>query len=287
MRLVQFVIDNVQHLGAETRENGDIIKFPSNLPYKTTSELLNAGEAAWDEVRKIVAEARAEHIIPRETAKLLAPITRPDKVIAVGLNYMDHCLEQGLPAPKEPIIFNKFPSAIVGPYDNIVLPKITKAVDWEVELAVVIGKPGKNIKQSDAMSHVFGFTVANDVSARDWQLEHNGGQWLLGKTMDTFCPLGPAIVTIDDLKDPHRLNLTCSVNGVVKQSSNTKEIIYNTSFLIEWISRFSTLLPGDVILTGTPPGVGCFRKPPEYMKPGDRVECYIQNIGTIINNVVE
>ena len=182
------------------------------------------------------------------------------------MNYKDHCEEQNKPTPDEPVVFNKFPSCIVGPYDDIPYPEITKALDWEVELAIVIGKKGFNIPIEKAAEHIFGFTVAHDVSARDWQLYRNGGQVLMGKSMDGFCPLGPAIVTTDEVEDPHNLQLTCKVNGEIKQDSNTKQLVFDTNQIVAWCSKFCTLLPGDVILTGTPPGVGFCRKPPQYLQ---------------------
>merc|ERR1719412_526539 len=224
--------------------------------------------------------------IPISDVELLSPIIKPDKVICIGMNYADHCLEQNVPPPKEPVVFSKFSSSIVGPNDDIEYPEVTEELDWEVEMAIVIGKPGKKVKKEDAMSHVFGFTTAHDVSARDWQLKRNGGQWLVGKTMDGFCPLGPAIVTADEIGDPHNLSLQCLVNGNIKQDSNTRQLVFKTEELIAWLTQFFTLLPGDVILTGTPPGVGVFKKPPEYLKKGDVVECTIEKIGTVRNTVV-
>ena len=182
------------------------------------------------------------------------------------MNYKDHCEEQGAPIPKEPVVFNKFPSTIVGPFDNLPYPEISKELDWEVELVIVIGKSGFNIPENKAADHIFGYTVAHDVSARDWQLRRNGGQWLLGKSMNAFCPIGPCITTPDEIGDPHNLNLKCSVNGVTKQNSNTKQLVFNCYQIVAWCSQFCTLLPGDLILTGTPPGVGCFMKPPQFLK---------------------
>ena len=196
---------------------------------------------------------------------LLAPITQPDKVICVGMNYKDHCEEIGAPIPKEPVVFNKFPSCIIGPNDDIHYPEISKELDWEVELVIVIGKTGFNISESQAADYIFGYTVAHDVSARDWQRK-NGGQVLLGISMDAFCPLGPCIVTLDEVGDPHNLNLKCLVNGVVKQNSNTQNLVFDTNQIVSWCSKFFTLLPGDLILTGTPPGVGFGMKPPQYLK---------------------
>ncbi|NXW39102.1 FAHD2 protein, partial [Phaetusa simplex] len=226
------------------------------------------------------------HRVPRGTVRLLAPVGDPQKVIAVGLNYRDHCQEQGVSVPKEPIIFSKFPSAIIGPFDDIVHPQDSSEVDWEVELAAVIGKEGRHIEESSAMDHVVGFTVANDVSARDWQMRRNGRQWLLGKTFDTFCPLGPALVTKEAVADVHNLGIRCSVNGQLMQDSNTSQLVFKLPTLIAWVSRFVTLVPGDILLTGTPPGVGVFRKPPVFLKRGDKVQCEIEELGTICNKVV-
>lgn len=234
------------------------------------------------------ASKRLECKVKRENVKLLAPITSCDKVLCVGMNYIDHCLEQNAPVPVEPVIFNKFPSNIKPPDSTLRFPEETKCLDWEVELVIVIGKEAKNVKTENAMQYVFGYTVANDVSARDWQmfLGKNGGQWLLGKAMDDFCPLGPAIVTTDEIGDPHNLGLRCRVNGVTKQDSNTNQLVHKTEQIISFVTRFMTLMPGDLILTGTPPGVGCFRKPPEYLKKGDVVEVEIDKIGTVVTKVV-
>lgn len=202
------------------------------------------------------------------------------------MNYKDHCLEQNAPIPEEPIIFSKFASSIIGPGDSIILPRVSDAVDWEVELAVVIGKRGKYIETSEAMEYVAGYTVAHDVSARDWQMKRNGKQWLLGKTFDTFCPLGPALVTKDSIPDPHRLGLRCLVNNFAMQDSCTDQLIFRTEDCVAWVSQIFELKPGDLILTGTPPGVGVFRNPPVYLKPGDVVTCEIDCIGKIINPCV-
>ncbi|NXT48996.1 FAHD2 protein, partial [Pluvianellus socialis] len=226
------------------------------------------------------------HRLGRETVRLLAPVGDPEKLICVGLNYLDHCLEQDARVPREPLIFSKFPSAIVGPFDDIVHPQDSSEVDWEVELAAVIGKKGRHIEESVAMDHVVGFTVANDVSARDWQMKRNGRQWLLGKTFDTFCPLGPALVTKEAVADVHNLGIRCSVNGRLMQDSNTSQLVFRLPQLVAWVSRFVTLVPGDILLTGTPPGVGVFRKPPVFLKRGDEVRCEIEELGAICNKVV-
>jgi 2-keto-4-pentenoate hydratase/2-oxohepta-3-ene-1,7-dioic acid hydratase in catechol pathway len=273
-------------IGAELGKNGDIVDLRAGDPSlpSTSVEFIQEGAVALNKANKVITSG--SNVLKRSTVQLLAPVTKQDKVVCVGNNYKDHCEEQGIPLPEEPVIFNKFPSTIIGPYDDIQHPTMSDAVDWEVEFVIVIGKTGKNIKPSEALDHVFGYTVGHDVSARDWQLGRNGGQWLLGKSMDTSCPLGPVIVTKDDIKDPHNLKLSTRVNGVEKQKGNTKELVHKPEHLIAHVSKFVTLYPGDIILTGTPPGVGCFRKPPEYLKRGDVVECEIEHIGVLRNKVV-
>ncbi|NXL72292.1 FAHD2 protein, partial [Leptocoma aspasia] len=234
-----------------------------------------------------------QHRVPRATARLLAPVGDPEKVICVGLNYHDHCQEQAVKVPKEPLIFSKFPSAITGPFDDIVHPQDT-SVGTPVPtpsppgmaLPALLSPQELDWEEAVALQHVLGFTVANDVSARDWQMRRNGRQWLLGKTFDTFCPLGPAIVTKEAVADVHNLWIRCSVNGHRMQDSNTRHLIFGVPALVAWVSRFVTLAPGDVLLTGTPAGVGVFRKPPVFLKRGDEVQCEIEELGTICNRVV-
>ncbi|XP_018618062.1 fumarylacetoacetate hydrolase domain-containing protein 2A isoform X1 [Scleropages formosus] len=289
MRLVQFCRrgeEGVVRVGAEVGERQGVVdfkKFDSSLP-STMKEFLEMGEKGIERAQRALSSG--QFVVPWSEVNLLPPVTSPDKVVCVGMNYRDHCLEQNAPIPKEPIIFSKFPSAITGPFDDIILPDESQEVDWEVELAFVIGRKGKRIKEEEALSYVAGFTVANDVSARDWQTHRNGKQWLLGKTFDSFCPLGPALVITTMLKDPHSLGIRCRVNGTVVQDSNTNQMIFNIEKLVAWVSKFVTLCPGDVFLTGTPPGVGLFRKPPIFLKKGDVVECEIDEIGVIRNTVV-
>lgn len=289
MRLVQFqrsVEVGGVRVGVEQSEGGGVVDlkdFDSSMP-STMKELLEMGEKGMETAQRALSSGQC--VVNRSEIRLLAPVLAPEKVVCVGMNYRDHCLEQNAPIPKEPIIFSKFSSAITGPYDDITLPDESQEVDWEVELAFVIGRRGKHIKEEEAMSYVAGFTVANDVSARDWQMKRNGKQWLLGKTFDTFCPLGPTLVTTDSVKDPHSLGVRCLVNGVTVQNSNTDQMIFRTQKLVAWVSQFVTLSPGDVFLTGTPPGVGVFRNPPVFLKKGDMVECQIDQLGAIRNTVV-
>lgn len=256
----------------------------TGTPVTGMREFLSMGDAAMAVAR--TASSDSTYHLEKDGLKMLAPITDPGKVICVGMNYVDHCTEQGMPIPELPLLFNKFPSTICASGDNILKPPETEELDWEVELAIVMGSTARRVKKADAMSCVAGYTVAHDVSARDVQLKQNGGQWLLGKTFDTFAPIGPAIVTTDAIEDPHKLRLTCTVNGETKQDSNTDQLVFKTEDVIEYASRYFTLEAGDLILTGTPPGVGCFMKPPVFLKDGDVVTCEIESIGSITNKVV-
>ena len=222
---------------------------------------------------------------PFATGRLLAPIADPGKVICIGLNYRDHAIETNSPIPEEPVVFNKFPQAVIGPDDAVVLPNVAHEVDYEAELVVVIGKAGKRIRKADAFQHVAGYTVGNDISARDWQKGRPGGQWLLGKTPDTFAPTGPFLVTADEV-DPHDLKIQLRLNGETMQSSSTRELIFGIDELIVHLSQLFRLQPGDLIFTGTPPGVGAARKPPVFIKPGDRMEVDIEGVGVLSNPVV-
>jgi len=287
MRLVQFAEGGHSRVGVEVKKDGDIIDLHAMHPAIATNmkTFLEGGASNLSVAQKALESG--EHVLSRGSVDILSPVTEPQKVICVGMNYVDHCEEQNVAIPLKPLIFSKFASAITHPGAPIYLPSFTKKLDWEVELAIVIGKEGKNIEESNAMEYVAGFTVAHDVSARDWQLEENGGQWLLGKTSDSFLPLGPALVTKDEVQDPHNLGIRCRVNGTTMQDSNTKNLVFKTEKLVSFISGFFTLTPGDVISTGTPPGVGCFKKPPVFLKAGDVVECEIDGIGTIQNTIVK
>lgn len=217
--------------------------------------------------------------------ELLAPIPTPGKVICIGLNYRDHAAESGVPVPSEPVCFSKFSSAVIGPEAAIEIPPSSKQVDYEAELVVVIGKTGRDIPLEKAWEYVAGYMNGNDVSARDWQIGRPGGQWLLGKTPDTFAPLGPYLVTADEIPEPDNLRVTLRLNGQTMQDSSTSQLIFGIDRLISHLSGLITLSPGDVIYTGTPPGVGMARKPPVFMKPGDMVEVGIEGLGTLRNPV--
>jgi len=217
--------------------------------------------------------------------RLGCPVSRPSKIICLGKNYAEHAKEGGFDSPGEPLLFCKSPNTLNGPFDPVMLPQSCGQVDWEVELAVIIGREGKRIRREDAYEFVAGYAVMNDVSGREAQFSDS--QWYRGKSFDTFAPLGPAIVTKDEIGDVQKLQLTCKVDGVIMQDGNTKDMIFDIPFIIEYISRDITLMPGDIISTGTPSGVGIFRNPPVTLNPGNIVECTIEKIGAIINVVKE
>ncbi len=221
--------------------------------------------------------AHAPEIDPEE--RLGPCVARPSKIVCIGLNYADHARESGAELPSEPILFFKSTTALSGPYDPLVIPHGSRKTDWEVELAVVIGRTARDISIDDATDYIAGYAVHNDYSEREWQLER-GGQWVKGKSADTFAPIGPFLATPDEINDVHELPLWLSVNGVGRQKSSTKELIFGIPYLISYISRFMTLLPGDVISTGTPPGVGLGQDPPVFIQPGDVIECGIEGIGS-------
>jgi 2,4-diketo-3-deoxy-L-fuconate hydrolase len=233
----------------------------------------------WLEKISRITEAGAQN-----QDRIACPVVRPSKIICLGKNYAEHAREGGFEKPEAPLIFCKTPNALSGPFDPIVLPKSSGNVDWEVELAVIIGREGKRIQRSEAWDYIAGFAVMNDVSGREAQFCDS--QWFRGKSFDTFAPLGPCLVTPDEIGDMHNLRLTAMVDGVVMQDGNTRDMIFDIPTIIEDVSEDITLIPGDIISTGTPAGVGIFRNPPVVLKPGNVVECRIENIGSIVNPVV-
>ena len=290
LRLVQFESAGRQRVGVELEDGGSVVDVTAVDPAipSDMKSFLEQWESSVSLAARAAEEAKTngKRILLPKDFSLKAPIYDPQKVIGIGMNYADHWRELNAPMPEDPVVFSKFSSSITEPNGSVILPDEAESVDYEVELAFVICKPGKRIKESEAMSHVAGFTVAHDVTARDWQMHKNGGQWLVGKTFDTFCPLGPAIVTRAALSDPHKLGIRCWLNGELVQNSNTDQLMHKTEALIVFLSRFMTLQPGDVVLTGTPPGVGCFRKPPLWLKKGDVVQCEVDEIGKIVNTVM-
>jgi len=249
------------------------------------SDALAAALAAGDPGRLLEAAVEARDDDP-EAAAVLAPPLRPGKVVAIGLNYLDHVRETGMDAPSSPLVFAKFPSSVIGAGEAIVIdPEVTRRVDWEAELGVVIGRPASRVSVERALDHVFGYTVGNDVSARDVQF--GDVQWVRGKSLDTFCPLGPALVTTDEIPDPQALAIATYVNDEKVQDSNTSEMVFGVAELISFCSKSFRLEPGDVLLTGTPWGCGEFMDPKRSLLAGDVVRCEVASIGSLANPVVE
>ena len=255
----------------------------SNLGFTGSIEqLISAGPDAVTEIKNSLS--KFSESVPFKNEELDAPLRKPGKIVAIGLNYIDHASESKMELPKQPLVFTKFNSSITGPFDPIIIPSsVTDQADYEVELAVIIGKRAKNVTKENALDYVFGYTIINDVSARDVQFDD--GQWVRGKSLDTFCPMGPYIITADDIPDPQHLELKCAVNNEVLQNASTKDMIFGVADLISILSRSFTFEPGDIISTGTPSGVGFIRKPPIYLKNKDVMVTEVQHIGKLINEV--
>jgi 2-keto-4-pentenoate hydratase/2-oxohepta-3-ene-1,7-dioic acid hydratase in catechol pathway len=270
---------------APTRDGAKIDDFPSSM-----LDFLQRGSQVWGMARAIVAWVASESapqsvLYPLEDTRLAPLVPDPSKIVCVGLNYMDHCLEQNVEVPERPMLFAKFPSALIGPEELITWPAgLSSQVDYEAELAVVIGRTARNVPAQQAFDYVAGYTIANDISARDVQFADV--QWVRGKSFDTFCPLGPYLLTCDEMGDPHNLAIRCQLNGELMQDSNTSQLIFKIPQLLEFITSTSTLNPGDIICTGTPNGVGFFRAPPVFLKPGDVIEVEIEGLGRLRNPIV-
>jgi 2-keto-4-pentenoate hydratase/2-oxohepta-3-ene-1,7-dioic acid hydratase in catechol pathway len=271
--------------------DGRVLDLSANGGPPSLLALIQAGPAQWQRAAA-VAEAMGDAGMPLDSVRLHAPIPRPLKnVFCLGLNYVAHAKESAAARNKEtkipdiPVIFSKTPTTVNGPFDDVPVDRaVTSQVDWEVELGVIIGTTGKNIRGADALAHVFGYTVINDISARDVQIAH-GGQWFKGKSLDGSCPMGPMVVTADEFGDPQAKRLQCRVNGVSKQDATTADMIFPVATIIEWLSKGMTLEAGDVIATGTPAGVGMGRDPKEFLQKDDVVETEIEGIGTLRNRI--
>ena len=285
MRLVSFEDRGVDRLGVVGGER--VVPADDLLPDgpATIGDLFARGPAEIARLDRAAAE-KLEWIrgagAPLGELELLAPVPRPGKVVAIGLNYHAHAAEQGVEPPREPLIFAKFSTSVVGPGAEIRWdPRLTDQVDYEAELAVVMGRRARRVSEPEALSHVLGYTCGNDVSARN--LQFGDKQWVRGKSLDTFCPLGPILVTADEIADPQALAVRCVVNGEVLQEGTTADMIFPVARLIEHASQAFTLEPGDVIMTGTPPGVGVFREPQRFLRDGDEVAVEIEGIGRLVN----
>ncbi|MCL5263003.1 MAG: fumarylacetoacetate hydrolase family protein [Acidobacteria bacterium] len=280
MRLVNFKRDAETKFGVER----DGFVFPlAAAGYDSDATFIAGGEDALAAAREVLADSGAKRFALGEV-QLLAPVTQPGKILCVGLNYRDHAVESGMEIPKVPTVFLKLPNAVTGPGADIVLPANSTQPDYEAELAAVIGKGGKDIRAEDWEQHILGYTILNDVSARDVQLATS--QWTLGKSFNTFCPMGPAIVTKDEVRDPHALDIQLAINGETLQHSNTRELIFKLPQLIAHLSAIVPLEPGDIISTGTPAGVGLGREPKRWLKPGEEIVITIDGIGQLRNRTV-
>ncbi len=288
MKLVTFLREGKARLGALATINGaesvvDLNRADSKIP-ATMLEFLDAGENSMKLAQQALGKPPAEAVLARSAVRLLAPIPRPGKIICIGLNYRDHAAETGQQVPAYPTVFAKYSTCVIAPDEPIVLPRVSKEVDYEAELAFVIGKKARNVSKADAMKYVAGYLPFHDVSARDYQ--RRTSQWTMGKTPDTFGPMGPALVTVDEVPDPHTLDIQLSINDEVLQKSNTRELIFSVQALIEDLSAVMTLEPGDLISTGTPSGVGQARTPKRFLKPGDVVRIEIARLGVLSNPVI-
>lgn len=281
MKLVTFLSEtNEVRAGVQIPDDG-VIDLTASLPGSPTMmDLLRDVPRSLDRVAELLDKGTG---LATPARPPMAPIPRPGKILCIGLNYRDHAEETGAPIPNEPIVFSKFSTAIIGPNDPILLPPDSTKVDYEAELVVVIGERGRYIPEEKALDHVVGYMAGHDVSARDWQIEKSGKQWLLGKSFDTFAPIGPYLVTKEEIPDPQNLSVTFRLNGQVMQSGSTSKMIFPVATLVSYVSRVVTLEPGDILFTGTPPGVGVARKPPVFLKDGDICEVEIEGLGTLRN----
>jgi len=275
MKLAMFETAGTAHIGVVEGEH--VTPLSALLPNAPADMITLIRD--WDSLRREIDLSKTATSFPLAEITLLAPVPRPGKVLAIGLNYADHIAETGNKPPEHQLWFSKASTSIHPPYAPIEVPKVSTQVDYEAELVAVIGKAGRHISAEDAPKHVFGYCVGNDVSVRDWQRQTP--QWMLGKSFDTHGPIGPWITTADELGEPHRLDITCTVNGEVRQSSNTKQLVFSVWAQIAHLSQVMTLEPGDIIFTGTPGGVGLARKPPVFLAAGDRVVCEIAELGRL------
>ncbi|MDO7488700.1 fumarylacetoacetate hydrolase family protein [Peribacillus frigoritolerans] len=285
MKIATFSVQTEQHIGLV--QDDQIISLtalgPEEFPACMKKFIERSSELRTRAEQLIEQRMNEDAIFKPSEVKILPPIAKPDKIICVGLNYFDHCKETGMEPPVSPVIFSKYSNAIAGHNDAIEIPINSNEVDFEAELAFVIGREAKHVSEDEAIEYVFGYTIINDISARDLQFQD--GQWSRGKTADTFAPLGPVIVTHDEVGDPHKLAIKLELNGEIMQDSNTSNLIFTVPKIISFLSQSMTLMPGDLIATGTPPGVGMGRNPKIWLKNGDRINISIEKIGTLSNYV--
>lgn len=289
MKLVTYAADGAQRVGAVVEGRVIDVAYGASMSRQAMLEFLWAGAPALDAARARLAEVRC-HWRPEahpalERVQLLAPIPRPGKIVAIGRNYADHAAETGAKPPESPRIIAKLPSSVSGPGAVVQRPAGVAKLDYEIELGAVIGKRTKLVPRAQALAAVVGYTILNDVSAREFQFDVSPAQTTFAKSMDQFCPMGPWIVTADEIPDPQHLALRLRVNDELLQEGDTHDMIFDVAQLIEYISRFMTLEPGDVVATGTPAGVGAFRTPPRWLQPGDRLRLEISHIGVLEHSI--
>src|SRR3954452_24030348 len=278
MRLVSFHANGI--LGAGILEQGGV--FPlAKAGFDDALSFIAAGAKGQQRAESLVKAASARELLPVDSVRLSAPIPRPPKILCVGLNYRDHAKESNMEVPAVPTVFAKYASSVIGPGEPIVLSAATQKPDYEAEFAVVIGRRTKQVQRSQWQDYVFGYTILNDVSARDVQLATS--QWTLGKSFPTFCPIGPCVVTADELTDPHSLDVRLTIDGETMQQANTRDLIFDIPAVLGYISAIVPLQPGDIVSTGTPHGVGLGRTPPRWMRPGEEVVIEIDGIGRLVN----
>jgi 2-keto-4-pentenoate hydratase/2-oxohepta-3-ene-1,7-dioic acid hydratase in catechol pathway len=286
MKIATFSVQSEQHIGLV--QDDQIISLTALCPEEFPAcmkKFIERGSELRSRAEQLIEQrVNNDAIFKLSEVKILPPIAKPDKIICVGLNYFDHCKETGMEPPASPVIFSKYSNAITGHNDPIEIPISSIEVDFEAELAFVIGKEAKRVSEEEADDYVFGYTIMNDISARDLQFQD--GQWSRGKTADTFAPFGPVIVTKDEVGDPHNLAISLELNGEIMQDSNTSNLIFTVPKIISFLSQSMTLMPGDLIATGTPPGVGMGRNPKIWLKNGDRMNVSIEKIGTLSNHVI-
>jgi len=286
MKIATFSVQTEQHIGLV--KDNQIISLtalgPEEFP-ACMKKFIERGSELHSRAEQLIEQrVNDDAIFKLSEVNILPPIAKPDKIICVGLNYFDHCKETGMEPPESPVIFSKYANAIAGHNDAIEIPINSTEVDFEAELAFVIGREAKHVSVEEADDYVFGYTIMNDISARDLQFQD--GQWSRGKTADTFAPYGPVIVTKDEVGDPHNLAISLELNGEIMQDSNTSNLIFTVPKIISFLSQSMTLMPGDLIATGTPPGVGMGRNPKIWLKSGDRMNVSIEKIGTLSNHVL-
>ena len=260
----------------------DVCAADDSLPTSTRELILR-----WKELQSRIVSLIKKLGPSDQPLELLCPLDTPGKILCIGLNYRDHAIETNAPIPEEPIVFSKAPSSLIGPEDPIEIPSISQQVDYEAELVVVVGERLKKSSQEQAQQAIFGYTAGNDISARDWQKGKPGKQWLLGKSFDTFAPIGPAIALASSISNSQNLKIQSRLNGQLMQDSSTRELIFSPAMLLSYISQVLTIEPGDLLFTGTPAGVGVARDPQVFLKPGDRIEVQIESIGTLSNLCVK